>query len=219
MLLSPFTPSYLDTYSLSVSLLWCKALFIGINFLVLWSIFLCFSVVHFRMIPSCWQGVQPRYLYFNEISAAEIGIEKFSCSYEVPYSFFYLCFFHKVRFKYSQIIEFFSFLRAFWFFLGLVVPSFRYWSFSVFHHKHGTIFIPYSIPTSRSCVLIICIIVSNSFSFLQTTWYRPRWLIFRVILQIFLPPLHFLRILMSGITNSNGERVSPWNISLDFHLS
>ena len=48
MLPNPFPPSFLDTYSLSTSSLACNALIIVISFLVLWSICLSSSLVHFR---------------------------------------------------------------------------------------------------------------------------------------------------------------------------
>ena len=48
---SLFPPSFLDTYSLSVSSLGCKALYIVISFRVLESICLSSSLVHFRNGP------------------------------------------------------------------------------------------------------------------------------------------------------------------------
>ena len=48
MLVSPPPPSFLDTYSLSTSSLGCNALWMFINFLVLWSICLSSSLVHYR---------------------------------------------------------------------------------------------------------------------------------------------------------------------------
>ena len=48
---NPFLPSFLDTYCLSISFLWCTALCIVINFLVLWSIFLSSSPVHLKNSP------------------------------------------------------------------------------------------------------------------------------------------------------------------------
>ena len=44
----PLDPSFLATYSLSMSSLGCKALCISINFLVLWSICRSYSFVHFK---------------------------------------------------------------------------------------------------------------------------------------------------------------------------
>ena len=57
-----FPPSFLDTYSLSISSMGCKALCIVLYFLILWSICLNSSFFHLRMVPSILQGVQPRYL-------------------------------------------------------------------------------------------------------------------------------------------------------------
>ena len=51
MLASPLPPSILDPYSLSMSSLGCSALCMVISFLVLWSICLSSSLVHFRKGP------------------------------------------------------------------------------------------------------------------------------------------------------------------------
>ena len=48
MLASLLPPSFVDTYSLSTSSLWCYALYMVISFLVLWSICLSSSLVHFK---------------------------------------------------------------------------------------------------------------------------------------------------------------------------
>ena len=52
MLASPLPPSFLDTDSLSTSSLECNALCMVINFLVLWSICLSSSLVHFKKRPN-----------------------------------------------------------------------------------------------------------------------------------------------------------------------
>ena len=51
MLASPLPPSFLDSYSLSMSSLGCNALCMVISFLVLWSIYLSSSLVHLRKGP------------------------------------------------------------------------------------------------------------------------------------------------------------------------
>ena len=48
MLVSPLSPFFLDTYSLSTSSLECYALYMVISFLVLWYICLISSLVHFK---------------------------------------------------------------------------------------------------------------------------------------------------------------------------
>ena len=48
MLATPLPPSFLDTYSLSTSSLWCNALCMVISFLVLRPIWLSFSLVPFK---------------------------------------------------------------------------------------------------------------------------------------------------------------------------
>ena len=50
-LVNPLTPSFLVTYSLSMSSLRCTALCIVVNVLVLWSICLSSSLFHFRNGP------------------------------------------------------------------------------------------------------------------------------------------------------------------------
>ena len=49
MLVSPLSCSFLDTSSLSTSSQVCNALFMFISFLVLWSICLSSSLVHFKL--------------------------------------------------------------------------------------------------------------------------------------------------------------------------
>ena len=51
MLASPLPPPFRDTYNLSTSSLGCNALCIVISFLVLWSILLNYSLVHFKKSP------------------------------------------------------------------------------------------------------------------------------------------------------------------------
>ena len=51
MLASPLLPSLLDTYILSTSSLGCNALYMAISFLVLWSICLSSSLIHFKNGP------------------------------------------------------------------------------------------------------------------------------------------------------------------------
>ena len=51
MLAYSLSPSFLDTYSLPMSYLGCKALCIVINFLVLWSFCLSSSLVRFKNDP------------------------------------------------------------------------------------------------------------------------------------------------------------------------
>ena len=51
MLVSHLPPSLLDTYSLSTPSLWCNVLWIVISFLVLWSICISSSLVHFTKGP------------------------------------------------------------------------------------------------------------------------------------------------------------------------
>ena len=51
VLVSYLPPSFLDTYNQSTSSLGCKALYLVISFLLLWSICLGFSLVFFKYSP------------------------------------------------------------------------------------------------------------------------------------------------------------------------
>ena len=94
MLKSPFPRSFLVTYILSTSSLGCKALCIVINFLLLWSICLSFSLVHFKKGSEYLKRgtVQSFFYSFDEISSAEFAFKEFSFFSEVlfPYFFFHL---------------------------------------------------------------------------------------------------------------------------------
>ena len=60
---------FLDTYSLSMSSLTCKALCIVMSFLVLWSICFSSSLVHFKNDPENSPSVYP----LDEVSAILLG--------------------------------------------------------------------------------------------------------------------------------------------------
>ena len=57
MLPSPLSPSFLDTYTLSMLSLRCQEWYIVISFLVLWFISWRFSLVQLRMISSILQWI------------------------------------------------------------------------------------------------------------------------------------------------------------------
>ena len=74
----PPPPSFLNTYSLSTSFLECKALYIVISFLFLWSINWIFLLVHFTNTPKLSYKWDSLSVYpFDEIPTAELGFEKF----------------------------------------------------------------------------------------------------------------------------------------------
>ena len=92
MLASPFRSSFLDTYSPSLLSLECKALSI-VHFLVLWSICLSSSLVHFKKSPE----------YFTlETTRLFIPLIRF----QLP-SLISSCFL--VRLRYSLLLFFLSF--------------------------------------------------------------------------------------------------------------
>ena len=98
---------FLDTHNLSMSFLEFKALCIVVSFLVLWSICLNSSFVHFKIGSRVshkegGSGVYP----FHKISSIRIGFEKFFV--RLRYSFliffiFHLHLFDRVSFQYSQV--------------------------------------------------------------------------------------------------------------------
>ena len=73
---------------------------------------------------------------------------------------------------------------------------------------------------SRLNILIVCIRVSYSFSFLTSSLMSSlyvRWVIFFLRVCKFITPVHFLSMGLSGIiaiTSSYGESQSPWQIPL-----
>ena len=83
---------------------------------------------------------------------------------------------------------------------------------------------PNSIPMTWLYILTTCIWVSDSFSFL-VAWCRPFTLGVKFFMRFMncLSPVHFLSMWLSrinAITNSNGDRESPWKIPLwIFHFS
>ena len=104
-----------------------------------------------------------------------------------------------------------------WF--GSSIPSvicrFLFFTISIAHFS-----MPNSIPISRVYIFTAYIRVSDSFSFLANSLMSSmyiRWLMFSCELLSWYPLVYFLSMWLSGIitiTNSNGERESPWNIPL-----
>ena len=75
VLVSPFPPSFLDRFSLSMSPLGCKAKCIVISFLVFW--FICSSLVLFKNGPKNWDTLG----HFQEL-AIRIELTK-PCSFDI----------------------------------------------------------------------------------------------------------------------------------------
>ena len=134
MLASPLHPSFLDTYSLSMSSLGCKAFCIVIIFLFSGPFVEVLPSSILRIVPIIFQQVQTRCLFlcwdFYHIFWFQIV---FSISWETLLKNF--LFFHSfdgVSFQYSQILVSFLFTGRSDFFLDLVVlfllsiPVFRF---------------------------------------------------------------------------------------------
>ena len=127
MLAIPLSSSFLGTHNPLTSSLGCNNLCIIISFLFVWSI--CSSTL--KMVPIILRRGQPRYLFlWWDICYVVWFRVVFSFSRDVLFYFFFilspLIFYGARRPVFPSICKF-PFLRAFWFFLNLVVlflPSF-----------------------------------------------------------------------------------------------
>ena len=115
-----------------------------------------------KMVPSIFQGGLPWCLSFDEISAAELAFERFSCSSEelFSYFFFYLCLFDGSLPIFPSTCNFLS--PNFGNSSDLAVISL----FPLFIINMTLFSQPNSISISWLNILIIGIRVSGSFSFL-----------------------------------------------------
>ena len=127
---------FLDTYSLSKSSLRCNALCIVISFLVLWSICLSSSLVHFR------EG--PKYLTRGTaqifIPLLRLLLDSFvsrSCLFLLIYSFFFFFFgfhlhlFDGVSLQDAQVFVGFLFSERFIIIIIIIICSFRVFHISI----------------------------------------------------------------------------------------
>ena len=147
------TLSFLDTYSPSMASL-------VINFLVHWFIRLSSSFVHFK------NGLQ--YLISGSAWCLSLWWDFCCRDWFRPgnsYFFFHVCLFDNVRFEYSQVLVIFFLPSAFSFFLfASSIPSvISLLSLYIINIAHFSIL--NFIPISWLCILIVCIRISNSFSF------------------------------------------------------
>ena len=164
MLVSPLLPSFFDTQPMSS--LRCKALCIIFNFLVLW--FICLSSCPIQKLSRIsYKGDCPGVYPFDEISAVELGLEKFSHSYKAFFSnlLFHLCLFIGVHFQYSQVLVIFLFSKHSDSFLIWLFYSFHYLSFFIFYYSMAHLSMLNSILMSWLHIFIVYIKISNSFSF------------------------------------------------------
>ena len=134
MLASCFPPSFLDTFSLSTSL-GCKALCIVMSFLVLLSICLSSSLVHFKNGPMyLTRGTIQVFIPLIRFLLCSLFRRVFSFSWGIFYNvFFHLCLFDGVRSQYSQVFGFpgyFDFFFLIWLFYSICQLPFLYcfWS-------------------------------------------------------------------------------------------
>ena len=174
MLASPFRPSFLGTYSLSTSSLGCNALCMVISFLVLWSICLSSSLVHF--------GKGPEHL---TRSTAQVSIhlirfllESFvSSSFLVllRYSFWILSFIPTCLMvsaskfpKYLLVTFSASVLILSWF--GSSIPSVLC-RLPLFITSRAHFSMPNSIPMFWRYILTVCIRISRVFHTSVIRWF------------------------------------------------
>ena len=103
---------FLDIYSLSISTLICKALYIVINFLILSSICLCSTLVHCKNGPEYMTRVLPCYL---SIKCDFFLQSLLSRSFLHVQTYYFLIFSFSADFLIFLNICYFYFLEAFWF--------------------------------------------------------------------------------------------------------
>ena len=168
---SPLPPSFLDTYSLSTSSLWCNALCMLISFLVLWFIWLSSSLVHFKNCPEYLTGGTAQvivpliwFLLPSFVSSTFMGL--------LGYSFLIFSFISTCLMVSDSNIH--MYLKVFYFSSVLIFPGFGHSIPSVrcrlplFTTSLAHFSMPNSIPMSWQHILTACIWVSNSFSSLKT---------------------------------------------------
>ena len=106
------SPFFFDTYSLSTTSLWCKALCMVFSFLVLWSICWSSSLVQFKNGPKCLTRRTAqvfilfiRFLPYSLVSSSFLILQRYS----FLISFFHLHLFDCICFQYSYVFVSFLF--------------------------------------------------------------------------------------------------------------
>ena len=129
-----FFPTFFpDTQRLSMWFLRCKALYVVINFLVLWNFSLSFSLVHFK--NSLEYLTRATLKVF--IPLMRFLPQKFSGSFWNSLLFyFHFCLFHGVIFEYIQVFLIFLFSKSSDVFLIWQFYSFCCFSIPTFHCPH-----------------------------------------------------------------------------------
>ena len=151
---------------------------IVINCLIVWSICENFFHVHFNNGPEhLTEGDCLGINSFDEISAAELGFQKFSPS-ELFFSKFFLCLFDDVCFEYSQVLVIFLLSKGSNIFLARQFYSFCCFSFSLLYYEHDIFFNPkfysYILAVAYTIYLLLFVSISPAlFHFWQVSWYYP----------------------------------------------
>ena len=179
----------------------CLRLFLVVRLCALssaffWSIYLNCSLVHFKNRSQYYKGDSQDIYPFDKTPAAKFDFEKLCRFFEIVfcYFFFHFCFSDGVHFQYSQVLLIFLFSKHSNSLLIRYFYSFSYLSFSTSHYQHGIFSMPNSISLYWLYILIVCICVSNSFSFLANSLMSSmsiRWLIFSCNLVNLYPPRNY----------------------------
>ena len=151
---------FFSTYSLSMSSLGCKILWIVITFLAQWFIWLSSTFVRFKNGPEYLARGDCEIVNLFKISVAKLS----RCSEViVSYFFLHLRLFRYVRFSPPIFLSTwnFTFLQAFWFFLDLTVLFLPLFFFPLFIISMAHFSMLNSIPISWQHILFFCIRVSN----------------------------------------------------------
>ena len=223
MLVSPLLSSFLDTFNLSKSSLGYNALCTIISFLILWSICLSSSLVHFKKGPEYLtrdtaQVFIPliRFRLDSFVSSSVLVLLRY-LFWIFPFISTCLMVSASKMPKYLLVSFSPSILILSWFVSS--IPSVRS-CLPLFITSMAHFSMLNSIPLSWLYILTACIRFSSSFSFfansLMSSMYI-RWLIFSWDLLSFYLAVHFLSMWFSGIAaimNFNGDNASPWNIPL-----
>ena len=201
-----------------------------IYFLVLWSIYVSSSLLHFRKVLEylTWRTAQVfipliRFRLNSFISSSFLVLLRYSfwiCSFISTYlmgsaskmpKYLYICFCPSV---------------LIWSWFGSSIPS-VICRLPLFITSMAHFSMPNSIPMSWLYILTACLRVSSSFSFffffakcLMLSMYI-RWLIFSCYLLSFYSAVHFLSMWLSGfmaIMNSKGHSPSHWKIPISAKL-
>ena len=170
MLASPLPPFFLGTYSLSMSSLGCYALCMIISFLVLGSICLSSSLVHFKKGPEyLTMGTAQvfitliRFLQHSFVSSSFLVLLRYSF---LIFSFISTCLMVSASKIPKYLYVSFSLIFS-WF--GSSIPSVRC-RLLFFITSMANFYVSCSIPMTWLYILTACVIFQFFFHILQTVW-------------------------------------------------